>query len=111
MSFKALECFFFMELIELYVALPCFNRIVVVLAEAQELSRLSQLSFLKLGRPSAKICCNSLALCQNHLKNASLEGAQLFACCIRITNGPCGYERGWPESSMSRQIDRFFISS
>jgi hypothetical protein len=23
---------------------------------------------------------------QNHLKNSSLEGAQLFACCIRIIN-------------------------
>jgi hypothetical protein len=43
-----------MELIELYAALPCLNRIVVVLAEAQGLSRLSQLSFLKLGRPSTK---------------------------------------------------------
>jgi hypothetical protein len=30
---------------------------------------------------------------------ASLEGAQLFACCIRITNDPRGYQRGWPESS------------
>lgn len=43
-----------MELIELYAALRCFNRIVVVLAEAQGLSQLPQLSFIKHGPPSTK---------------------------------------------------------
>jgi hypothetical protein len=62
MSFNAREFFFFMELIELCAALPCLNRIVVVPAEAQGLSRLSQLSFLKLGRPSTSSTLKARAL-------------------------------------------------